>query len=350
MNQWTYQAMVHELLGIRNNRIDLSSVPGIPRELREVVLSAEHDDVYRKNMYLNFGEIGSNIKSLMDEFQKSAKSNQKLESISDMKAFVENYPQFRKLSGTVSKHVTVVSELSRLVGEHCLLEVSELEQDISARSDHTLHLQSVRNLLSNPKVRSIDAARLVLLYILRYERNASSDIKGLRNMLQSRGADDVLIKLVYNIVNYAGATVRGSDIFGQNKNALAKTKKFMKGLKGVENIYTQHKPLLHETLDNLIKGKLRDQQFPYLGKDILRDKPQDLIVFMIGGITYEEAIAVYELNRANPGVRIILGGSTIHNTQSFLDEIKESTMLSDSPAVSYSTNNSSYSSQSYGVS
>jgi len=155
---------------------------------------------------------------------------------------------------------------------------------------------------------------------------------------------------VYNIVNYAGATVRGSDIFGQNKNALAKTKKFMKGLKGVENIYTQHKPLLHETLDNLIKGKLRDQQFPYLGKDILRDKPQDLIVFMIGGITYEEAIAVYELNRANPGVRIILGGSTIHNTQSFLDEIKESTMLSDSPAVSYSTNNSSYSSQSYGVS
>ena len=35
----------------------------------------------------------------------------------------------------------MVSELSRLVGNHCLLEVSELEQDIAARSDHTLHLQ-----------------------------------------------------------------------------------------------------------------------------------------------------------------------------------------------------------------
>ena len=45
------------------------------------------------------------------------------------------------MSGTVSKHVTVVSELSRLVGNHCLLEVSELEQDIAARSDNALHLQ-----------------------------------------------------------------------------------------------------------------------------------------------------------------------------------------------------------------
>ena len=45
------------------------------------------------------------------------------------------------MSGTVSKHVTVVSELSRLVGDCCLLEVSELEQDISSRSDHTMHLQ-----------------------------------------------------------------------------------------------------------------------------------------------------------------------------------------------------------------
>lgn len=49
------------------------------------MLSAEHDDVYRNNMYLNFGEIGSNIKALMDKFQKSAKSNQKLESVADMK-------------------------------------------------------------------------------------------------------------------------------------------------------------------------------------------------------------------------------------------------------------------------
>lgn len=44
--QWTYQAMVHELLGLHNNRIDLSRVPGISKDLREVVLSAENDEFY----------------------------------------------------------------------------------------------------------------------------------------------------------------------------------------------------------------------------------------------------------------------------------------------------------------
>ena len=46
-------------------------------------------------MYLNFGDIGQTIKSLMDDFQAKAKNHQKVESISDMKSFVENYPQFK---------------------------------------------------------------------------------------------------------------------------------------------------------------------------------------------------------------------------------------------------------------
>ncbi|PKU27250.1 vacuolar protein sorting-associated protein 45 [Limosa lapponica baueri] len=45
----------------------------------------------------------------------------------------------------------------------------------------------------------------------------------------------------------------------------------VRGLIGVENVYTQHQPLLQETLDQLIKGKLKDSQFPYLGPNTLRD-------------------------------------------------------------------------------
>lgn len=46
LNQWTYQAMVHELLTINNNRVNLSHVKDISKELKEVVLSAEHDEFY----------------------------------------------------------------------------------------------------------------------------------------------------------------------------------------------------------------------------------------------------------------------------------------------------------------
>lgn len=34
LTQWTYQAMVHELLGIRNGRVDLSDVPDVRPELK----------------------------------------------------------------------------------------------------------------------------------------------------------------------------------------------------------------------------------------------------------------------------------------------------------------------------
>lgn len=54
-----------------------------------------------------------------------------------LQAFVENYPQFKKMSGTVSKHVTVVGELSRLVSERQLMEVSEVEQELACQNDHS---------------------------------------------------------------------------------------------------------------------------------------------------------------------------------------------------------------------
>lgn len=41
------------------------------------------------------------------------------------------------MSGTVSKHVTVVGELSRLVSERQLMEVSEVEQELACQNDHS---------------------------------------------------------------------------------------------------------------------------------------------------------------------------------------------------------------------
>jgi vacuolar protein sorting-associated protein 45 len=44
---------------------------------------------------------------------------------------------------------------------------------------------------------------------------------------------------------------------------------------------------------------------------------------MIGGTTYEEALAVHQLNKNNFGVRIILGGTAIHNSGSFFEEVQQ---------------------------
>ena len=103
--QWTYEAMLHEVLTMKNNCIDLSSVKGVPSELQRLMISIDNDDFYAQNLYLNFGEIGQNIKQMVEDFTRQKQISQKVDSIQDMKAFVENYPAFKKQSGTVNKHV-----------------------------------------------------------------------------------------------------------------------------------------------------------------------------------------------------------------------------------------------------
>lgn len=149
LTQWTYQAMVHELLGITNGRVDLSNAPDIKDELKEIVISPEQDSFFARNLHDNFGDLGANVKAYVNEYQsKSFSTGQsgsgtnspagrnRIETIADMKKFVEEYPEFRKLGGNVSKHVALIGELSRLVGARRLLEVSELEQSLACAENH----------------------------------------------------------------------------------------------------------------------------------------------------------------------------------------------------------------------
>jgi len=322
LNQWTYQAMVHELLTIRNNRVNLVGIPGAPKDLSEVLLSAEQDEFYSDNMYRNFGDIGQTIKSLMDEFQTKAKSHQKVESISDMKAFVENYPQFKKMSGTVTKHVTLVGELSRLVTHHNLLEVSEAEQELACQEEHSQSLQKIRRLIASDHIRDLDAARLVFLYAIRYNKHSNNDIAGLTEALRQRRTPESLVNLVSMIVEYSNSGTSPTSSSLTTKDVTKITDKIFKGLKGIENVFTQHTTVLKDILDSLIKGRLSEEAYPVAGNESPNTRVQDVIVFFVGGVTHEECFAVHQFCRTNSGIRITLGGTQIQNSSSFLVDVE----------------------------
>ena len=68
---------------------------------------------------------------------------------------------------------------------------------------------------------------------------------------------------------------------------------------------------------------------------------QDVIVFIIGGVTHEESLAVHQLCRVNSGIRITLGGTHIHNTLSFLADVEAAVNSSAVRTMSYSNANTS---------
>ncbi|RDA85498.1 hypothetical protein CP532_5071 [Ophiocordyceps camponoti-leonardi (nom. inval.)] len=330
LTQWTYQAMVHHLIGICNGRVDLSHVPDIAPELREIVLSQDQDPFFKKNMFLNFGELGGSIKEYVEQYQSKTKTNANIESISDMKRFIEEYPEFRKLSGNVSKHVTLVSELSRRVASENLLEVSEVEQSLACNDSHNSDLKNIQRLIQSPYVQANAKVGLVTLYALRYHRSPSNSLAMLIDLLVDAG--DVSARqaempnrvLAYHLSVQASQSQSGiSDLF-ETAGIFSGASNRFKGLKGVENVYTQHVPLLESTLQSLIKGRLKEQRYPFIeANGATKEKPQDIILFMVGGATFEEAKMVADINTSTPGIRVILGGTSIHNARSFMEDVAD---------------------------
>ncbi|KAH6636613.1 Sec1-like protein [Chaetomium tenue] len=329
--QWTYQAMVHQLLGINNGRVDLSEVPDIRPELKEIVLSQDQDPFFKKNMYLNFGDLGSNIKDYVEQYQVKTQNNADIESIADMKRFIEEYPEFRKLSGNVTKHVTLVSELSRLIGIDNLLEVSEVEQSVACNDNHATDLRGIQEQIQKPSVTPENKVSLVALYALRYAKHPSNALPMLTDLLTAAGGVPARkAAMVGHILTYhhslqqSASSGSGITELFESAGLFSSAGSRFKGLKGVENVYTQHSPLLEMTLQQLAKGKLRETQYPFVeGGGATRDKPQDVVVFIIGGTTYEEAKMVAGINASSPGFRVVLGGTTVHNRATFMEEVED---------------------------
>ena len=91
-------------------------------------------------------------------------------------------------------------------------------------------------MIKDPRVRTTDILRSVCLYALRYEKSNSSELNSLKNGLLERGSfTDRQKEFVNKICAYGGAKHRETDLF-LNQNAMAVTKRILKGFKVIQII------------------------------------------------------------------------------------------------------------------
>lgn len=325
--QWTYQAMVHELLGIENNCVNMTKKKRKAKDLDHIILQPESDEFYKNNMYANFGDVGLAIKKFVELYQAKSKNNTKVETIEDMQRFLENYPEVKAMGMNVAKHVQLFGELSRMVDENNCMDISMLEQDLACSESHSKHCSEVRKMIQDSSTNKVDALRLVLLYAVRYETTHANCIHEFKRLLTDRGLKRSQIMLVDLILRYCGAARRNGDLFGDQSTFGKFTTSLVRGLKGVANVYTQHKPLLVDTCTALLSGRISEKHFGVLGSSgtssvATLGKPSPLIVFVLGGMTYEEAAAAAKLEK-DTRTKIYVGGTYIHSSDSFLRELQE---------------------------
>jgi len=243
------------------------------------------------------------------------------------------------------------------------MEMSEIEQNVACSDAPTDHLRDIQNFFTTGgAVDPFDALRLVMLYALRYEKSRPDKVSELRRFASERLDMQDSLNLVDALISFAGTAARSCDLFGVGGGAGGMLARLASNVKrsvaGVQNVYTQHQPLLTSLLDQLARGKLSRTAFPFVGAEPPPGKVSTVIVFYVGGATYEEAAKVADINAGRlqiggggpsgsptvvapgaplspPPFRVILGGSIIHSAKSFLAELQRISSSSHS-AVSVS--------------
>jgi len=325
LTQWTYQAMVHECMGLSYNRVSMRDAPGVKgqKDMQEIVLSITSDPFFAAHRNDNFGDLGMAIKDMLSDYQKSQKLNENIQSIEDMQNFMVRYPEIRSQSVMVTKHVALMSELARLVDVCQLLDISQLEQEMACSNDRSGHRRQTMEKLNNPRIQLADKVKLVLLYLLRYEN--SDDVANMKMALQDQGVDSRKVEQIDALLRYAGENKRAPGLFTAGGLMSTLGRQLKSSIHGVENVYTQHIPLMSHTIEAIAKGKLKDASYPLIHGTASNTRPSEVVIFVVGGITMEEVTKVSEFNAASASngtnMRIVLGGSTVHNSTSFLKEV-----------------------------
>mgnify|MGYP000932345757 FL=1 len=148
--------MLHELIGVNNNRVELAKDKQPKEGEPEYVVSSHDDKFFRENMFVDFGVLANNTNTALNEYSEFKKKHEKVETLGkyskthpclltislqseEMQKVLDSIPELRQKSGNISKHVTLTCELSRLVEERDLMEISRVEQELSCKENKSEH-------------------------------------------------------------------------------------------------------------------------------------------------------------------------------------------------------------------
>ncbi|CDF89038.1 ZYBA0S03-07734g1_1 [Zygosaccharomyces bailii CLIB 213] len=338
LQPWTYQSMISEYIGVKRNMVDLSKAPDIDKDLQKVTLSSKQDSFFRDTMYLNFGELGDKVKQYVVNYRDKTNSNSQINTVEDIKNFIEKYPEFRKLSGNVAKHMAIVGELDRQLQTKDIWEVSEVEQNLAVHKDDPEDFKDLVKLLQDPKIDKYYKLKLACIYALR-QGNSNTQLNDIVQILQKQPlfpAEDVnLFHKFRRIFGQNQAADETQARYRERDDLLTElTKRFNSRMNAKnadsDNVYMQHIPKLSKLLTDFSKNKVSKEQLKTVEEtESFRGgaaipPAQDIVVFIVGGATFEEARFVHEFNETMKGkMRVVLGGTSMLSTHQYVEAIRQ---------------------------
>jgi len=300
INWWTYQAMIHEFIGINMNKIKIVN----EKRSEELLLDPVIDKFYEENMFLMFSDLSDKFSVLIDEYKKKQEEYKNI-TVEHIKKFTSEYPNYLKMQNTVSCHNKIIKEFTKNFSKK-IMEISIVQQEIISGNDHNEIVNKMLQIINDPIVDILDKFKLVILYALKHESKNDSELEDFKLLLKDN-LEDKYMKILDNILNICGKDKRIGNVF--------QGKSIMEYISGTSNnAYVQFKPLIHNILSEVLSNKLSEIKYPFINKN----NYTNIVIYMHGGITYQEMNVINEFNKKSD-IKVSVLTSQIHNSKSFLE-------------------------------
>lgn len=312
----------------------------------------ETDKWWREHRHCHINELFAALTKAKEAFKKSnelAKSgaafDEKDMSSKEMLKKVRDYPAYRDFTKTYTKHITILKQ----VFDHAkplTKALLELEQDMATGLDATGATANMRSffprLLSicrDPEVNMLSKARVTMIYIITQGGMTSKNREAIFATLNPS-----VVRAINNLDKLGVHTGEPRKEFkiGCGRSHLDIIKRHLRENKQWAEQHWRYLPRLHDTVKQMLDGKLDRKKYPYIQTPtretkihratVIRSKrkrqvgtrPQQaadknprFIVFVLGGVTLSEIRSVYAL-ADEYGVDLVIGSTEILTASEYL--------------------------------
>lgn len=346
MHEYSYQAMVHDLLHCEGQVVQLPNekIPFVLSDKEELFACARHEHI---------SAVSQLVTSEFDKFRRE-NATAKLQGSSqlkDMVAVAKALPQYQEEMRKFAKHIKLAEACFDAFDKRNLKNVSSLEQDMATGVDESGKktkkndiISRIIEMIQDDSISHEDKLRLVMIYIISQDGIAADTRRKLFSVASFSETDEEAVRNL----SHLGVTLQTSSKKASRKQH--DPERIRKARERAQNVpleLMRFQPVLHDLLMDIGNDKLTVAEFPYVKepppmealvsskstgfsiRGMRKKKPDSIevsaksriIVFVAGGVTFSEIRSLYEAVNVTHRDMILVSSNTI-TAEQFITDMK----------------------------